>query len=183
MLFAVPAAMDAILRAIEDSPALRPEHLETIAMGGAPVLRPLLERLHSCFPDTSIRAIYGMTEILPVAVADGVASSGVIRGTKRRPSGPADAQRECSYRRWRTRAGGPGLARGYLAELPDPPLTELRTGDFARIDGDELVLLGRTRYVHPGSAERLPRALRTADRRIAGSRRRRVQRGARRHRR
>ena len=38
---------------------------------------------------------------------------------------------------------GPGLARGYLADLPENPLGELHTGDLARIDGDQLVSLGR----------------------------------------
>ncbi len=56
---------------------------------------------------------------------------------------------------------GPGLARGYLADLPRHPLTELRTGDLARIDGGELTLLGRrkdmfirgTQNVYPGLYE------------------------------
>lgn len=164
VLFAVPAAMDAILRAIEDSPALRPEHLETIAMGGAPVLRPLLERLHSCFPDTSIRAIYGMTEILPVAVADGVAKLQALSGAPNGdPVGRLMPSVNARIDDGELVLSGPGLARGYLAELPDPPLTELRTGDFARIDGDELVLLGRKKdmfirgqqNVYPGLYEPL----------------------------
>ena len=47
--------------------------LDTLVIGGAPVLRPLLARAHARFPDARIRSIYGMTEILPVAIADGVA--------------------------------------------------------------------------------------------------------------
>jgi acyl-CoA synthetase (AMP-forming)/AMP-acid ligase II len=53
---------------------------------------------------------------------------------------------------------GPGLASGYFGEAP---LTEVRTGDLARLDGDELVLLGRkkdmfirgTQNVYPGLYE------------------------------
>ena len=41
-------------------------------LGGAPVLRPLLARTAARFPRARIRAVYGMTEILPVAIADGV---------------------------------------------------------------------------------------------------------------
>src|SRR5690606_7802611 len=62
---------------------------------------------------------------------------------------------------------GPGLARGYLAELPAHPLAELRTGDLATIvsgpDGPALVLRGRakdmfirgTQNVYPGLYEPL----------------------------
>jgi acyl-CoA synthetase (AMP-forming)/AMP-acid ligase II len=58
---------------------------------------------------------------------------------------------------------GPGLAHGYLADLPEHPLTEVCTGDLARIDGDRLTLLGRskdmfirgTQNVYPGLYEPL----------------------------
>ena len=42
VLFAVPAAADAILRALDARPELAPTKLQTIILGGAPVLRPLL---------------------------------------------------------------------------------------------------------------------------------------------
>ena len=60
---------------------------------------------------------------------------------------------------------GAGLARGYLVDLPEHPLAELRTGDLAEIvsgsDGEELVLHGRlkemfirgTQNVYPGLYE------------------------------
>ncbi|WP_395640623.1 class I adenylate-forming enzyme family protein, partial [Pseudolysinimonas sp.] len=157
VLFTPPAALDAILRLLDDSPHLAPRALETLILGGAPVLRPLLERAFARFPGVTIRAVYGMTEILPVAIADGAEK--LAR---------ADADGDYVGRlvpSVRARLddselviAGPGLASGYLGE---PPLTEVCTGDLARLDGDELVLLGRrkemfirgTQNVYPGLYE------------------------------
>lgn len=139
VLFAAPAAMDAILRALGDGPAPR---LETIVLGGAPVLRPLLRRIHERFPEAGIRAVYGMTEILPVAIADGVQklarddADGDWVGTLV-PSVDARIDEDGGE----LVLGGAGLAT-YLGE---EPLREVRTGDLARLDGDDLVLLGRTK--------------------------------------
>ncbi len=162
LLFAAPAAMDAILRAIDARPELAPPRLDTVALGGAPVLLPLLERIHARFPDAAIRAIYGMTEILPVAIADGVAK--LADGVS--PDGGDRVGAIVPSVAARLDAGelvlsGAGLARGYLAELPEHPLTEIRTGDLARIDDGALTLLGRkkdmfirgTQNVYPGLYE------------------------------
>jgi acyl-CoA synthetase (AMP-forming)/AMP-acid ligase II len=160
LLFAVPAALDAILRALDADPALTPPRLDTLVVGGAPVLRPLLARAVERFPGARIRAVYGMTEMLPVAIADGV---------EKLASPPGDGDevgRIVPSVRARVDDGelvlsGPGLARGYLADLPQHPLTEVRTGDLARVDGDRLTLLGRrkdmfirgTQNVYPGLYE------------------------------
>jgi acyl-CoA synthetase (AMP-forming)/AMP-acid ligase II len=157
VLFTPPAALDAILRMLEARPDLAPRGLETLILGGAPVLRPLLERAFARFPGVSIRAVYGMTEMLPVAIAD---------GAEKLARTDADGDyvgRLVPSVRARIDDGelvlsGPGLAAGYLGE---PPLTEVRTGDLARTDGDELVLLGRrkdmfirgTQNVYPGLYE------------------------------
>lgn len=160
VLFAVPAALDAMLRALDARPELAPTKLQTFILGGAPVLRLLLARIATRFPDAAIRAVYGMTEILPVAIADGRAkllepvsdgdSVGILVPSVR--ARLVDGELVLS---------GPGLARGYLAELPEHPLTELATGDLARLDGDRLTLLGRrkdmfirgTQNVYPGLYE------------------------------
>jgi len=159
VLFTPPSALDAILRLLDDSPHLAPRELDTLILGGAPVLRPLLERAFARFPGVAIRAVYGMTEIVPVAIADGAEklarseSDGDYAGrlvpsvTARLDDGELVA-------------AGPGLASGYLGE---PPLTEVRTGDLARLEGDELTLLGRkkdmfirgTQNVYPGLYEPL----------------------------
>jgi acyl-CoA synthetase (AMP-forming)/AMP-acid ligase II len=157
VLFTPPAALDAMLRLLDARPELAPKRLETLILGGAPVLRPLLERAFARFPGATIRAVYGMTEIVPVAIADGAEK--LAR---------ADAEGDYVGRlvasvHARVDAGelvlaGPGLASGYLGE---PPLSEVRTGDLAHLDGDELVLLGRkkdmfirgTQNVYPGLYE------------------------------
>ncbi len=141
VLFTPPAALDAILRLLDASPHLAPKNLETLILGGAPVLRPLLERAFARFPGVSIRAVYGMTEILPVAIADGAAKLARVDAEgdyvgRLVPSVRARIDDEELV------LTGPGLAAGYLGE---PQLTEVRTGDLARLDGDELVLLGRSK--------------------------------------
>src|SRR5690606_9940376 len=125
------------LRLLDDHPHLAPKTLETLVLGGAPVLRPLLERAFARFPGVAIRAVYGMTEMLPVAIADGAEKLA-------RDGGDGDhAGRLVPSVRARVDdgelvVGGPGLASGYLGEAP---LTEVRTGDLARLDGEELTLL------------------------------------------
>jgi acyl-CoA synthetase (AMP-forming)/AMP-acid ligase II len=157
VLFTPPAALDAILRLLDASPELAPTGLETLILGGAPVLRPLLERASARFPGVTIRAVYGMTEIVPVAIADGAEK------LARSESDGDYAGRLVPSVRARLEGGelvvaGPGLASGYLGE---PSFTEVRTGDLARLDGDELTLLGRkkdmfirgTQNVYPGLYE------------------------------
>jgi len=165
VLFAVPASLDAILRALDARPSLTPKNLQTIILGGAPVLSPLLQRIATRFPDAAIRAVYGMTEILPVAIADGQAKldapaqDGDWVG-RLVPSVRATL-REIDDGGGELVLSGPGLARGYLAELPEHPLAELATGDLARLDGDSLTLLGRrkdmfirgSQNVYPGLYE------------------------------
>lgn len=160
LLFAVPAALDAMLRALESHPELTPPRLDTIVIGGAPVLRPLLSRVVERFPHVRIRAVYGMTEILPVAIADGAEKLAAEPGSGD-PVGRVVPSVNARISDGELVLSGPGLARGYLADLPQHPLTELRTGDLARIDGGQLTLLGRrkdmfirgTQNVYPGLYE------------------------------
>lgn len=152
VLFAVPAALDALLTLLGTGrSSARPR---AIILGGAPVLRPLLERARAAFPDTRIHAVYGMTELLPIAVADADVK------LRRRDDGDYVGRLMPSVSAriddGELVVSGPGLA-DYL----DEPLTELRTGDLARREGDELVLAGRakdmfirgTTNVYPGLYE------------------------------
>lgn len=153
VLFAVPAALDALLRMLETRPELTPK-LRALLIGGAPVLRPLLERVRRVLPGTTIRAIYGMTEILPVAVADG--------DDKLRFEGAGDYVGRVMPSATATIVDGELVVAGAgLADYLGTPLTELRTGDLARLEGDHLVLAGRskdmfirgTTNVYPGLYE------------------------------
>jgi len=160
LLFAVPAAVDAMLRALDARPELTPQHLDTIVIGGAPVLRPLLARIVERFPRARIRAVYGMTEILPVAIADGVEKLAAEPG-EGDPVGRLASSVSARVDDGELVLSGPGLARGYLADLPQHPLTELRTGDLAALENGRLTLLGRrkdmfirgTQNVYPGLYE------------------------------
>lgn len=168
VLFAVPAALDALLLLLETHPDRAP-HLTTVIIGGAPVLRPLLERVRRQLPGVAIRAIYGMTEILPVAIADG--------DDKLAFDGEGDYVGELASTitarivDGELRLTGPGLMLGYLGKEPQ---AEVATGDLARIvpaaqvvggsrgtGGARLVLAGRskdmfirgTTNVYPGLFE------------------------------
>jgi acyl-CoA synthetase (AMP-forming)/AMP-acid ligase II len=155
VLFAVPAALDALLRMLEHEPRKTPK-LRALLVGGAPVLRPLLERAQAQLPGTAIRAIYGMTEILPVAIADGAEKLGYTGAGDY--VGQLMAHVTASIVDGELVVSGAGLATNYLG---DPPLTELHTGDLARIEGDRLILSGRskdmfirgTTNVYPGLYE------------------------------
>ena len=139
VLFAVPAALDALLRMLEHTPAKTPK-LRALIVGGAPVLRPLLLRARAQLPGTVIRAGYGMTEILPVAIADGdekLAFTGVGDYV-----GQVMSHVSVRIDDGELVVAGEGLALGYLGE---PPLAELRTGDLACIEAHRLVLAGRSK--------------------------------------
>jgi acyl-CoA synthetase (AMP-forming)/AMP-acid ligase II len=143
LLFAVPATLDALLRALDERPELAPTRLDTIVVGGAPVLRPLLERAFARFPHATVRAVYGMTEILPVAIADGREKLALLDGgATGDPVGRLASSVTARIDQGELVLAGPGLAAGYLGR---PPLAELRTGDLARIDDGALTLLGRAK--------------------------------------
>ncbi len=69
--FCVPADLPAVLGAVERGEAAVPASLRYMVLGGAPVLPGLLRRAARALPDVTFLAVYGMTEILPVAVATG----------------------------------------------------------------------------------------------------------------
>ncbi|WP_412540815.1 class I adenylate-forming enzyme family protein [Longispora sp. K20-0274] len=132
--FCVPADLAVLLDAGIRAPGLR--HL---LIGGAPVLPPLLRRAREAFPGTEILAVYGMTEILPIAIA--------TAGEKLSHPGPGDligaplpGVRATIAPDGELLVSGPNLCRGYLGE---PPLAEHATGDLATLDDGRLVLLGR----------------------------------------
>ncbi|GAA3849745.1 class I adenylate-forming enzyme family protein [Saccharothrix violaceirubra] len=131
--FLVPADLAVIL----DSGVALPGSLRQVLLGSAPVLPPLLERARAALPDVEFLAVYGMTEILPVAIATGdekIAHGGDLLGV------PLPGVRARLADDGELLVSGPNLCRGYLGR---PPLTEHATGDLARFDGDRLVLIGR----------------------------------------
>ena len=147
--FLVPADTTLMLNELEkcgiDSDNL---HLGTLAMGAAPVLPALIKRVNKILPETKVLSVYGMTEILPIAIVDGAEKidypEGDLAGkiqdgitaridTSGNASGSDNAGELI--------LSGPGLMLGYLGQ---ESISEHRTGDHARFDEDgNLVLLGR----------------------------------------
>ncbi|MFJ4653044.1 AMP-binding protein [Nocardia sp. NPDC088792] len=137
--FFTPADLAMVLGAIESGRLTVPRGLREISLGGAPVTTALLRRARAALPDCEFLAIYGMTEILPVALTSGLTKLefegagdplGVpVHGVIARIADDGELI-----------LSGPNLCRGYLGE---EPLTEIATGDLARLDGDTLVLMGR----------------------------------------
>jgi acyl-CoA synthetase (AMP-forming)/AMP-acid ligase II len=137
--FCVPADLAALLDSVEQG-RVAPPGVGTLLVGGAPVLPPLLRRAASVLPATTVLAVYGMTEILPISVATG-AEKLAHRGDGDLVGAALPGLRARLDDLGRLVVAGPNLARGYLGA---PPLTELVTGDLARLDeAGRIVLLGR----------------------------------------
>ena len=139
--FCVPADFGPVLDAIAAGRVPVPPHLRTVLLGGAPVTAGVLRRAREILPGVEVLSVYGMTEIVPVAAA--------TAAEKLAHDGPGDLAGTL-LPGVRARLGddgellvkGPNLCRGYLGE---PDLAEHATGDLARIDGDRIVLVGRTK--------------------------------------
>ncbi|MFJ2741501.1 class I adenylate-forming enzyme family protein [Streptomyces sp. NPDC087440] len=137
--FCVPADLPAVVEAVERGEAALPATLRLIVLGGAPVLPGLLRRAGRALPGVDFLAVYGMTEIVPVAVATGREKTehtgpGDLLGTPLPGVGVRTAPDG------ELLVSGPNLCRGYLGE---PPMHEHATGDLARLESGRLVLLGR----------------------------------------
>ncbi|WP_280358147.1 class I adenylate-forming enzyme family protein [Nocardia otitidiscaviarum] len=136
--FFTPADLAVALTAIESGTLAAPT-LREVSLGGAPVTTALLRRARAALPGCEFLAIYGMTEILPVAVTTGTAKL-AYDGAGDPLGAPVSGVDARVADDGELILSGPNLCRGYLGE---PPLTEVRTGDLARMDGDTIVLVGR----------------------------------------
>ncbi|MFJ5954742.1 class I adenylate-forming enzyme family protein [Paenarthrobacter sp. NPDC092416] len=156
-LFLVPSQLAPILDAVEDGRTTLPGTLRTIMLGAAPVLAPFLQRAMKLLPDVDFKLIYGMTELLPIAIADGKEKLAFASGAEAQftsPDGsgegdflgeplPAVEIRVASDHELFAR--GPNMCHGYLGE---EPMIEHGTGDLVRLDGGiagapRLVMIGR----------------------------------------
>lgn len=146
--FLVPADTTLTLNEIEKLGCTVDDiRIGTLAMGAAPVLPSLIKRVNRLMPNTRVLSVYGMTEILPIAIVDGSekvnypdgdlagkVQEGITAHIDNSQSVEGDDSGELIL-------SGPGLMIGYLGQ---EPATEHRTGDHARFDEDgNLVLLGR----------------------------------------
>ncbi|MFB7721946.1 class I adenylate-forming enzyme family protein [Nocardia sp. NPDC056100] len=137
--FFTPADLAVVLTAIETGKLTAPPTLREISLGGAPVTTALLRRARAALPGCEFLAIYGMTEILPVAITSGTAKLD-FDGAGDPLGAPVHGVTATIAEDGELILSGPNLCHGYLGE---PPLTEIRTGDLARLDGDTLILMGR----------------------------------------
>lgn len=129
--FLVPADLAAMLDSL---PALR-----CLMVGAAPVTPALLRWARQALPGTEILAVYGMTEIPPVAIAtaeEKIAAAGL--GDLVGPPLPGIRARVAED--GELVVSGPNLCRGYLGQ---PPMTEHRTGDLATLVDGRIILAGR----------------------------------------
>jgi acyl-CoA synthetase (AMP-forming)/AMP-acid ligase II len=129
--FLVPADLVAVLGSV-------PTSLRCLMIGAAPVTPALLRRARAALPDTEILAIYGMTEILPVAIA--TAEEKLAAGEGDLAGRPLPGVRVRTGEDGELIVAGPNLCRGYLGR---PPMTEHATGDLARLGGGVITLVGR----------------------------------------
>ncbi|MFI6867989.1 class I adenylate-forming enzyme family protein [Nocardia sp. NPDC050406] len=137
--FFTPADLAVALSAIEAGSLAAPTGLREVSLGGAPVTTALLRRAKAALPHCEFLAIYGMTEILPVAITTGTAKLAFAEAGD--PLGaPVDGVDARLADDGELILSGPNLCRGYLG---GEPLKEIHTGDLARIDGETIVLIGR----------------------------------------
>ncbi|MEV8515117.1 class I adenylate-forming enzyme family protein [Dactylosporangium sp. NPDC051484] len=138
--FTTPVDLAAVVDLVGTGRLGVPQTLRHLLVGGAPVLAPLLTRARNALPHTEIRAVYGMTEILPVSVA--TAEEKLTHDGPGDPvGGPLPGVRARLGPDGELYLSGEHLCHGYLGE---PPLTEHATGDLARLDDQgRIILVGR----------------------------------------
>ncbi len=156
-LFLVPSQLAPILDAVEDGTVRLPRTLRTVMLGAAPVLAPFLKRAMHLLPDIDFKLIYGMTEVLPVAIADGREKLAFASGAEAEVTAP-DGSGQGDFlgeplpgveirvaEDHELMVRGPNMCHGYLGE---DPMVEHATGDMVRLDHRDgaaarLVMIGR----------------------------------------
>ncbi|MFK0001931.1 class I adenylate-forming enzyme family protein [Paenarthrobacter sp. NPDC090522] len=158
-LFLVPSQLAPILDAVEDGTVRLPATLKTVMLGAAPVLAPFLQRAMHLLPGVDFKLIYGMTELLPIAIADGPEKLAFAAGTTAEFTA-ADGSGEGDFlgeplpavgirvgEDHELFAHGPNMCLGYLGEKP---MAEHATGDLVRLDHGKDGADGRARLVMIG---------------------------------
>ncbi|WP_141577778.1 class I adenylate-forming enzyme family protein [Actinomadura sp. WMMA1423] len=133
--FCVPVHLAEVL----DASGELPPSVRYVLLGAAPAPPAVLRQAIEAAPSAEVLSVYAMTEILPVAIASAReklahAGPGDLLGAPLPGVGARLAEDG------ELLLSGPNLCRGYLGA---EPLSELPTGDLARLDGGGLVLTGR----------------------------------------
>lgn len=142
-IFLVPSQLAPILDAVEAAQLAWPDSLKSVMLGAAPVLAPFLDRAARLLPGVRFHCIYGMTEVLPIAIAGGrekldFASGRTAEFRTTGGSGEGDYLGEplpgVSFRvadDHELIVSGPNMCLGYLGE---DAMQEHATGDLVRVD-------------------------------------------------
>ncbi|WP_104172042.1 class I adenylate-forming enzyme family protein [Arthrobacter sp. Y81] len=142
-VFLVPSQLAPILDAVETGQLVWPDTLKTVMLGAAPVLASFLERAALLLPGVRFHCIYGMTEVLPIAIADGREKLEFASGETAEFRTP-DGSGEGDYlgeplpgvhirvaEDHELIVSGPNMCLGYLGE---DTMDEHATGDLVRLD-------------------------------------------------
>ncbi|GAA1257341.1 class I adenylate-forming enzyme family protein [Sphaerisporangium rubeum] len=133
--FCVPARLGPALDAGPEPPAT----LRCLLLGTAPAPAGVLRRARAAAPHAEVLSVYATTEALPIAIASAEEKLEVTEGDLLGAPLPGVHARIAAD--GELFVSGPHLAAAYLG---GPPLTEVATGDLARLDDHgRLVLLGR----------------------------------------
>ncbi|WP_405486426.1 AMP-binding protein [Nocardia sp. NBC_00511] len=128
-----------VLDAIESGRLTAPATLREITLTGVPADTELLRRAHAALPDCEFLIVYGRPEIMPIAI-----TSGTLKLDFEGPGDPLGPLAEGVDARLTDEGelivSGPHLCHNYFGE---PAMKEIATGDLARFQDDELILLGR----------------------------------------
>lgn len=112
--------------------------IKVIGSGAAPVLPSLVKEIEKFHPTAEILCVYGMTEILPIAVGDAKKKVGFAGGDYIGHPLPSTTVKIVDDE---VIVGGPALMRNYVGQ---PHVSEIGTGDFGKLlPTGEIVLLGR----------------------------------------
>jgi acyl-CoA synthetase (AMP-forming)/AMP-acid ligase II len=140
-----------------------PPTVRNVAMGGAPVLAAGVRRLRQLAPGVSVRAVYGLTEALPVAVAsaDEVLASPPGRTSLGHPLPAVSVRIDTTGRRDERRGVGEIVVTAPQARdriAGEEPTREVHTGDLGELAEDgTLLLAGRAkRMIIRGQANIYP---------------------------
>jgi len=141
--FFVPSDLLRMVTYCEQHGRSLPDSLRQIVLGSGPVDRPLLARLLPFLRGgTRVRSVYGLTEMAPVASVD-MMEKLAWQGEGDLVGAPLPGSRARIGEDGELYVAGDQLCDRYLGS---ESLTEVATGDLARLDDDgRIVLLGRVK--------------------------------------